>query len=224
MMKTSIRNIALVASTLLACISFNHAAVAKRPAGTVYVLTDLGNGSAVKASNPDPSGAFFVAGSGPQGVRVWEVTTAGAILAVTDLGTLPGQSSSGAADVNDSGIVVGTCVDNTNDTHTGFVDVPGVGMLALPSLGGAESIAEAVNNGGVIVGSARDAAQVDWGAMWHVDPAGTITGPVSLGSFFPADINDSGDIVGLVDRPGGAVAAIASFDANNVLQVTTIGT
>jgi probable HAF family extracellular repeat protein len=82
----------------------------------------------------------------------------------------------------------------------------------------------AVNNAGAIVGSARDAAQVDRGAMWHVDPAGTITGPVSLGLFFPADINESGEMVGLVDRPGGAVAAIASFDANNVLQVTTIGT
>src|SRR5262249_26489499 len=201
MMKTSIRNIALVASTLLACISFNHAAVAKRPAGTVYVLTDLGNGSAVKASNPDPSGAFFVAGSGPQGVRVWEVTTAGAILAVTDLGTLPGQSSSGAADVNDSGIVVGTCIDNTNDTHTGFVDVPGVGMLALPSLGGAESIAVAVNNGGVVVGAGRGAAPGDWGGMWDVGHAGTITGSVRLGLFFPGDLNDTGDNVRPGERP-----------------------
>ena len=206
-MKTSTRNIALAASTLLACISFNHAAPAKGPAGTVYVLTDLGRGSAIKASNPDSSGAFFIVGSdrGANGfseARVWEVTTAGAILAVTDLGTLPGQSSSFAADVNDSGIVVGSCTDG-NGSQIGFVDVPGVGMLELPSLGGAESIPVAVNNSGVIVGSARDAQNVDWGVMWHVDHAGTITGPVSLGLFFPADINDSGEIVGLVDRPGG---------------------
>ncbi len=192
--------------------------------GPKYAVTDLGAAYAIKVSNPDSSGEFFIAGTetGANGLAnaiVWKVTTAGAILSVSDLGTLPGTTSSSASDVNDAGAVVGTC-DNSTNVSTGFVDLVGVGMVSLPTLGGTDSFALAVNNGGEIVGWARDASGTGQGAIWHVDATGAITGPVNLGAFFPNDINDNGEMTGY----DGADAAIAAFDANGVLQVTSIGT
>src|SRR5262249_35207041 len=94
-----------------------------RPA---YTLTNVIGGFPVALNNPDASGTMLLVGSvtlstGDTHAAVWEATTAGVIVNMIDLGTLPGSVMSAAVDVNDDGMVVGNC------GMIGFVEVPGVG-------------------------------------------------------------------------------------------------
>jgi len=186
-----------------------------RPA---YALTTVIGGFPVALNNPDASGTMLLVGSvttstGNTHAAVWEATTAGVIVNMIDLGTLPGSVMSAAVDVNDDGMVVGNC------GMIGFVEVPGVGMLALPAPAGTVASAHGINNSGAIVGTTRGAGPVFGGVLWHVAADGTITGPVDLGTFLPDDINDSGEIAGQQND----LPAIASFDATGTLQVESLG-
>src|SRR5262249_51948631 len=178
-----------------------------------YTLTTVTGGVPVALNNPDASGTMLLVGSattptGDTHAAVWEATTAGVIVNRIDLGTLPGTVNSAAVDVNDGGMVIGNC------GMIGFVDVPGVGMLALPAPAGTVASAHGINSSGTIVGTTRGAGPVFRGVLWHVAADGTITGPVDLGIFLPNDINDNGEIAGQEN----GFPAIASFDPTGTLQ------
>jgi hypothetical protein len=221
-MKTLLK-VGLAAVALLASISA-YAMRGGNNTPTLYAVTNLGQGRAFKASNPDATGEFLVVGgtADPTVFRrptVWTVSTDGAVVDVFVYSTLAGN----AIDVNDHGMVVG------NSNSGVFVDVPGVGIKFPP--GALEVFG--VNNHGVVVGMTSGPDGIS-GGVWSVDPTGTITGPVltTLGpgiAFIPLDINDDGTMAGYVlnrGSSGSAVvssAAIAEFDRDGELDVTVLG-
>jgi probable HAF family extracellular repeat protein len=126
------------------------------------------------------------------------LTTGGAMAAttynVTDLGTLAGQVSSVAQDVNEAGQVVGYGVD-ASGIYKAFVYDQAHGMVGLGTLGGASSQAWAINDLGQVTGVSSNAA----GASHAF-----VSGPSGLVDLTPGattasagyDINSSGKVVG----------------------------
>jgi hypothetical protein len=194
---------------------------------TLYAVTNLGPGSAFKASNPDSSGTFLVVGSSPDPVNpngpglatVWTVSVDGTVVDVFTYDTL---GHSFAIDVNDHGMIIGSAQFGP------FVDVPGVGVKFLP-----EALqVEGLNNQGAVVGFTSDPSGPDGvsGAVWYVDATGGINGPVltTIGpgvTFMPLDINDEGTMSGFILTAGSSntTAAIAEFDRHGELDVTNLG-
>src|SRR5689334_14078736 len=120
-MKTLLK-ISLAAVALLASIS----ALAVRAGGntqTLYAVTNLGPGSALKASNPGADGTFLVVGStGPAAqpvATVWTVSNNGTVVDIFTYDTL---GPALATDVNDHGMIVGQSGNGP------WVDIPGVGV------------------------------------------------------------------------------------------------
>jgi probable HAF family extracellular repeat protein len=128
---------------------------------------------------------------------------------VTDLGALAGSSR--GFGINDAGDVVGhTGVPGGTDLHA-FVAPGGGPMIDLGTFGGAFSEATDINNAGVIVGTAENAAGVRR-AFRHVgtgplnaatDDLGTFGGAGSVGRF----ISESGVILGQAQTADGAFHA-----------------
>lgn len=110
----------------------------------------------------------------------------------SDLGTLGGRFSR-AADINDSGQIVGTAGD-LKDMDRAFVWERGK-MRSLPNVGGSSSEAAAINERGQVVGRAAFTERPStrsW--IWHkgrVQGLGTLGGDCSAES-----INNLGDVVG----------------------------
>jgi uncharacterized membrane protein len=104
---------------------------------------------------------------------------------ITDLGALPGATTSTAVDINNAGQIVG------NSGGYGFLWENGA-MQSLGALPGADSSAAArINNGGQVVGSSGGSAFL-WqgGAMQNL---GGLPGAASSSAF---GINDLGQVVG----------------------------
>lgn len=114
--------------------------------------------------------------------------------AYQDLGTLPGGEWSAAYGVNDSGIVVGYG-DLASGLFRAMVWNPDGSVTQLGTLGGANSYATAVNDGGEVVGNAGtpsgyEHAFLEMGGV--IQDLGTLDG----GSSYAYGINSSGAIVG----------------------------
>lgn len=114
---------------------------------------------------------------------------------VQDLGNLPGLPSDIADDINQSGAIVGFSFGSSVSFARAFVWESGLGMRALPDLGGNASIAWAINSSGIVVGWAADTFGTVHAARW--DAAGVLTdlNPPG-GTSIAFDINDAGDIIG----------------------------
>lgn len=204
--------------------------IAGKPTTPVYTFTDLGGfagltsvqSEAKAVSNVNGNELLTVVGysntSTPHMAdpAAWTVTAAGVVVSVADLGAPATASGTWAFGVNVQGVSVGNVV--AGPPFSGFVFVPGVGTIPLPTFGGNSSSGNGINNFGAIVGSANAADATRWGALWHVDNQGIITGAINLGTFFPNAINDSGTMAG---SQGGA-AAIAWIDAG-ILHTQSLG-
>ena len=114
------------------------------------------------------------------------------------LGTLPGDVSSAAQDVNDGGTIVGSSGRGVG-ISSGFLWTAAAGMSRLTGLGGDTTYALAVNNNGDVAGLSTDPAgtrhAVRWRstAGWTVEDLGTLGGCCSEGY----GINAFGDVVGV---------------------------
>jgi len=110
---------------------------------------------------------------------------------LTELSTL-GGTYSGAASINDKGVIVGSSYLPMSSTLRAFVWQDGV-MRELQGLGGDQSGAGHINNHGVIVGTANDTTGHQWMVRWS--SAQSAPEPVMQRGAANA-LNDHGDIAG----------------------------
>jgi probable HAF family extracellular repeat protein len=115
--------------------------------------------------------------------------------AALDLGALPGGRNSGATDLNDQAVVVGTSETAVPGVRHAFVWTAGGGMTDLGTLGGQLSSAAAINNSFEIVGGTSSAAAPfteNVPFIW--DPVNGMTALPGVGA--ASDITDQHVIVG----------------------------
>jgi probable HAF family extracellular repeat protein len=228
-----------VIATVVGLFCSTEAPAKKPPAddeAAQYTVVDLlgipGNSffqsQAGSLSEPDEAGGVLVVGnSHNQGALTpafWSVCGEGTFpIGDVNLGLPPGATGAEASDINDLGVITVNTEGTTERDEDGhlvlpaWVLVPGRALQELPRWS-SRAKAHALNNLGEIVG--KDGGD---GALWRLDAAGTPGAPISLGSFFPSDINDQGLMVGRwYERPGGQ-AAIAWFDDAGNLHVEWLG-
>ena len=159
---------------------------------------------------------------------------AASMYTITDLGTLPGTTTSIATGINDLGQVVGY-----SNNSIGISPVAGsqsflysggqLTSIGNPSL---NDPAGGINNSGQVVGVGQfvnNSGQVV-GGPFQVPYNGTVNGVTTTlqATFSPVGINDSGQIAGTISRPldmgGGTDAAIYQngkvFDVGKALGLT----
>ena len=129
---------------------------------------------------------------------VWTKAVTG--WAIQDLGTLPGDTSSVAIDVNDAGDVVGLSQNSVTAVTRAFLRNAATGtMLELSGLGGDETYALKINNTSDVAGLSRDVSgnrhAVRWRSAtnWTIEDLGTLGGCCSESY----GINNFGDVVGV---------------------------
>ena len=100
-------------------------------------------------------------------IVLWAAPRASAGDAIRDLGVLPGDTVSGAADINDKGQVVGRSI-NPGDWSHAFLWANGT-MTDLGNLGGIPASAEAagINNAGQIVGWSINGSNYHRAFLWE---------------------------------------------------------
>ena len=144
--------------------------------------------------------------------------------------TLDG-SSIGAADINDSGQVVGHGVIVNNSQQHAYIasSINGVwNTIDLGTLGGGNSYAKAVNNTGIVVGHSEivDASTINnafaasnSGNGWNMINLGTLGGDNS----YAIDINNSNQVVGFSDHPDGSQHAFLASQSSTGVVMTDLG-
>jgi probable HAF family extracellular repeat protein len=162
---------------------------------------------------------------------------------MTELPTLGGNHSF-ATDVNDRGLVTGwaenevvdpTCTPPPDGTQVlqfrGVVWNPGTGELRelLPVAGDSVTTANALNNGGQIVGISGDCGVAVGGVsarhavLWNND--GTTTDLGNLGGDVfntPLAINEDGEVVGFAGLPSGFLGAFYWAEGDDMVSLGTL--
>jgi probable HAF family extracellular repeat protein len=130
---------------------------------------------------------------------------------LTDLGALPGVNSSSGGGPNQRGWIAGASENGLIDPLTNFPELRAIlwtddQLIDLGTLGGYESLAGAVNDGGQVVGFATNTIPDSFSGfgtqvrtfIWTkgvMRDVGTLGGPDSL-PFFNTAINNSGQVAG----------------------------
>lgn len=105
------------------------------------------------------------------------------------LGVVPDAIETWAVGINDAGQIIG--LDQTGASDRTFYTAPGIGLKFLKGLGGNTTYGVAINQSGVIVGSANDTASATYGVMWAT--------PTSTPTIIPLiahGLNNVGQVVG----------------------------
>jgi uncharacterized membrane protein len=128
-------------------------------------------------------------------------------------------------DINDAGVIVGSWSDQGFVRHAAFWDAGGIHELPLPDGVDVDGIAYAINNLGQVVGTANDFVNPTVGLAWDIATPTTFTtiGAESGVAVNPADINDSGAIVGGFGAPSRAfVWTLADGFVDYGIEDTTV--
>jgi probable HAF family extracellular repeat protein len=154
-------------------------------------IIDLGAGSGSFATAVNDLGHIVGWGGPGSGAFLWEDGS------LTDLGVLPGMTSSAAEGINASGQVVGS--SSNGSAYRAFVWTAANGMQALPTLGGCCSQAFSINDAGEIVGTSTIAGNeaVTHAVVWRNGVITDIQAPTfATGSSQAWNINNVGEVVG----------------------------
>ena len=111
---------------------------------------------------------------------------------MTLIGMIPGTVFSQAQAINDAGQVVG--LDETGTSDLGFYTARGSGLKFLKGLGGQASVANAINQSGVIVGYAEDTTNATYAVRWLTPTSRPEVFSTAAGNAL--GINNLGQIVG----------------------------
>ncbi len=144
---------------------------------------------------------------------------------LTDLGTLGGSYSNGAA-LNEAGQVVGYSHLPSNSALHPFLWQDGIGLEDLNTLGGTYALAAGINNVGKVVGNSSIVSDVDThGFVWTLGALGLMQGLPTLGGEFSraTAINDNDLITGSASIAGN-VAERGVVWFNSVASPTDLGT
>lgn len=151
------------------------------------------NGSSRVTAQRYAAGLIFcLMSSGLQGLEI-------AGIEVIDLGTLPGDSESAARDINDEGEIVGYSRLGSDGERSAFI-YRDEAMERLAKPAGTEGAwAAAINNDGVVVGSAKADGHVSRGVVWRGSLVATLPPDSRFGDWTAAnDINNEGQVVGII--------------------------
>jgi probable HAF family extracellular repeat protein len=163
-----------------------------------YNITDLGTFGGDYSNAHAINNAGQVAGSAYTAANVFHAFSySGGVK--TDLGTLPGDVNSAAADLNDSGQLVGVSYGTTE--HAVLWQSSTTPPIDLGNLGGSNMEAVAINATGQVVGYGTTAAGADHAWLWQ-----SSTGMTDLNTLIPPNsgwvlteaygINNNQQIVG----------------------------
>jgi probable HAF family extracellular repeat protein len=128
--------------------------------------------------------------------------------AVTDLGTLGGDSSTAVA-INDQGVIAGESKNSADQTRGFIFRADGI-MRDIGTLGGSETFVTAINNRGEIIGQSfteSGTLQAFVFANDQIQPLGTLGGNESSA----LGINDAGVIVGSARKANGALTPFIKY-------------
>jgi probable HAF family extracellular repeat protein len=184
--------------------------------GNYGAAWEINNHSQVVGQSDDASGQRWAV--------VWTKAVTG--WAIQDLGTLPGDTSSAAIDVNDAGDVVGLSQNNVTAVTRAFLRNAATGtMLELSGLGGDETYALRINNTSDVAGLSRDVSgnrhAVRWQSAtnWTIEDLGTLGGCCSESY----GINNLGDVVGVSNFGRRAGLQHAFLFLSNAAAMTDLG-
>ena len=114
---------------------------------------------------------------------------------IIDLGEVLGGTSSEAHAINNRGEVVGQYTDNSNNGYYhAFLWSDGV-MTELPGYSGTESVAQDINDSGLVVGLSWISSGVSYAVLWNNGIASSI-GDLGGNVAWARAINNAGDITG----------------------------
>lgn len=116
----------------------------------------------------------------------------------TPLGMLPGQRTSTAIDINDSGSVTGFTL-GSDGSKLGFFWSARTGMIPLDTTTETRSEGTAINASGQVTGSVASSGGRARAFVWTESEGMTvlpILGSDSASDYYGKDINDAGDVVG----------------------------
>lgn len=120
-----------------------------------------------------------------------------------NLGKLPGFQSALAKGINNAGTIVGYALTNNFGSSRAFIWTSAGGIKPLQDLGGAGSIAFAINSSGIAVGEASTQNEAIHAVKWSATGVITDINPPGAGASEATAINDAGDITGWVFPAGG---------------------
>lgn len=143
--------------------------------------------------------------------------------ACTPVVTPQGTGNTTAADVNREGVVVGDHEDSR-----GFVDDPIAGWSTMPTFDqdcpweSLLSHAEAVNNLGLVVGTADSCGRESHGVTFEAGVLRRIPVPAGVTRLYPMDVNDKRLVVGVALKPDYTVEAF-TFNGTSTRLIGTLG-
>jgi probable HAF family extracellular repeat protein len=179
--------------------------------GTLPPLSAFANSRALAINNRNQVVGVADSPTGIPHAFLFEVDDAGLVIERRDLGTPPGFAETIAQGINNLGDVVGIAIGRPGGqlVRQAFFWSEATGFVLLPSLGGPNSTAAAINDSRLVVGTAEESNTDVHGVAWQLNAQGetlsqtVLEAPADsppernyLADTNPLGLNEAGRIVG----------------------------